>query len=281
MTHYNDLSFTVSIDTKTVKDKTETIIKNKESYNRPEIIKQLYGFIDLTSLNTSDNEAHIKAFIEPVNTFDKADIPNVAGICIYPKFIETVKNNLTAQNVKIVAVGANFPSSQTFLSIKLAEVELMVQKGADEIDVVLSVGELLAGHYDVVLSELRLIKEACGKAHLKVILETGSYADDYNLIYLASWLAMEAGADFIKTSTGKISVSATPEAVFIMATAIKDYHHKTQQKVGLKPAGGIATVDDALLYYAIVDTVLGQNWLSPNLFRIGASRLAKNILNAI
>ena len=281
MTHYNDLSFTVSIDTKTVKDETETIIKNKESYNRPEIIKQLYGFIDLTSLNTSDNEAHIKAFIEPVNTFDKADIPNVAGICIYPKFIETVKNNLTAQNVKIVAVGANFPSSQTFLSIKLAEVELMVQKGADEIDVVLSVGELLAGHYDVVLSELRLIKEACGKAHLKVILETGSYADDYNLIYLASWLAMEAGADFIKTSTGKISVSATPEAVFIMATAIKDYHHKTQQKVGLKPAGGIATVDDALLYYAIVDTVLGQNWLSPNLFRIGASRLAKNILNAI
>jgi deoxyribose-phosphate aldolase len=281
MTHYNDLSFTVSIDTKTVKDKTEAIIQNKESYNRPEIIKQLYGFIDLTSLNTSDNEAHIKAFIEPVNTFDKADIPNVAGICIYPKFIETVKNNLTAQNVKIVAVGANFPSSQTFLSIKLAEVELMVQKGADEIDVVLSVGELLAGHYDVVLSELRLIKEACGKAHLKVILETGSYADDYNLIYLASWLAMEAGADFIKTSTGKISVSATPEAVFIMATAIKDYHHKTQQKVGLKPAGGIATVDDALLYYAIVDTVLGQNWLSPNLFRIGASRLAKNILNAI
>ena len=140
MTHYNDLSFTVSIDTKTVKDETETIIKNKESYNRPEIIKQLYGFIDLTSLNTSDNEAHIKAFIEPVNTFDKADIPNVAGICIYPKFIETVKNNLTAQNVKIVAVGANFPSSQTFLSIKLAEVELMVQKGADEIDVVLSVG---------------------------------------------------------------------------------------------------------------------------------------------
>jgi deoxyribose-phosphate aldolase len=281
MTHYNDLSFTVSIDTKTVKDKTEAIIQNKESYNRPEIIKQLYGFIDLTSLNTSDNEAHIKAFIEPVNTFDKADIPNVAGICIYPKFIETVKNNLTAKNVKIVAVGANFPSSQTFLSIKLAEVELMVQKGADEIDVVLSVGELLAGHYDVVLSELRLIKEACGKAHLKVILETGSYADDYNLIYLASWLAMEAGADFIKTSTGKISVSATPEAVFIMATAIKDYHHKTQQKVGLKPAGGIATVDDALLYYAIVDTVLGQNWLSPNLFRIGASRLAKNILNAI
>ncbi len=246
-----------------------------------EVLKTIYGFIDLTSLNVWDTEDDIrKKLINPVNGFEKTrgDIPNVAGICVYPKFTGLVHKEVTAPSVKTVVVGASFPSSQTFLSVKIAEVELIANKGADEVDTVFPLAEFLSGQYNKVLSEIRILKEVIGKKHLKIILETGAYHDDYRKIYLAAMLAMEGGADFIKTSTGKIPISATPEAVYVMALAIKDFYKRTSKKVGLKPAGGISDSETAIRYYLIVKDVLGDEWLTPELFRIGASSLAGKLL---
>jgi deoxyribose-phosphate aldolase len=245
------------------------LLANKETYRR------IYNFIDLTSLNVTDNRTRIKEFCEGINKFyeQHPEMDNVAGVCVYPNFIETVNETLKDDRVKKVVVSGVFPSAQSFFSVKIAEIELSAQKGADEIDVVISVGEIIDGNYELVLKELQLMKQAAGNSHLKVILETGAYPE-LRMIKIASILSMAAEADFIKTSTGKINVSATPEAAYIMLTAIKEFYDATGKKVGFKPAGGISTPEDALLYYALVKNILGEEWLTPSLFRIGASRLA-------
>ncbi len=267
--------FVPEIDESLMKKEIEKAKAEAASHADKETYRRIYNFIDLTSLNVTDNRTRIKEFCERVNKFYESHpaLDNVAGICVYPNFIETVSETLKDDRVKKVVVSGVFPSAQSFFSVKIAEIELSAQKGADEIDVVINVGELIDGNYELVLKELQLMKQAAGNSHLKVILETGAYPE-LRMIKIASILSMAAEADFIKTSTGKISVSATPEAAYIMLTAIKEFYEATGKKVGFKPAGGISTPEDALLYYTLVKNILGEEWLTPELFRIGASRLA-------
>ena len=243
------------------------------------LLMNILNSIDLTSLNTTDNKSHILHLTGKVNSFSGrfSNIPNVAAICVYPNFVPVVKEKLTVRNVKIASVAGSFPSSQTFRVLKIAECKMAVEAGADEIDIVLPVGIFLGNDFELVADEIRQIKEAVGEKHLKVILESGLLGD-YGQIFKASMIAMDAGADFIKTSTGKTSVSATPEAAFTMCHAIMDFYTETGIKVGFKAAGGIVTTSDALTYYNIVGSCLGEEWLNNKLFRIGASRLANNIL---
>ena len=205
------------------------------------------------------------------------EIPNVAAMCVYPRFVPILKKTLHINKVKIAAVAASFPSSQTFLDIKTAEVKQVIDEGADEVDIVISVGEFLEGNYDFVSDEIYKIKSVAGSAHLKVILETGAI-EDLGLIRKASFLAMDAGADFIKTSTGKLEKGASPEAVWVMCESIKEYFQKTGRAVGIKPAGGISDINTAIIYYLIVNEVLGNDWLKPERFRFGASKLANLLL---
>jgi len=265
-----------------VENRTNEILAGIPKNPEKELLKTLFSLIDLTTLNTDDNAAKAQKFCTNVNSFADTfkEMSNVAAICVYPALVKEIKEHLAVKNVQIAAVGAGFPSSQTFLAVKLAECKLLVEKGADEVDIVISVGRFLAGEYDRVFDEIHLIKQTIGDAHLKVILETGLLKTSEN-IRLASLIAMEAGADFIKTSTGKLSPAATPEAVYVMLNAIKDYHSKTGRKIGIKPAGGIASVNDALTYHALVKEILGDEWISQSLFRLGASRLANNLLSAI
>lgn len=238
--------------------------------------------IDLTSLNTTDSQESIKNWIQKINGI-KVDFPHLpyfAAICVYPNFIEVVRNTMQLEGVKIAATTACFPASQSFLEVKCKETELAVQAGADEVDVVISVGEFRSGNLNFVSNELIALKQAAGKAHFKVILETGALPSVTD-IKEASFLAMEAGADMIKTSTGKIAVSATPEAGLAMAESIKEFHKKTGRVVGLKIAGGVATTEQALVYYNIVKDVLGDAWLTNERFRIGASRLFNDLLSNI
>lgn len=267
---------------KLVNTKVAEVKSKVQDYKRKNILIDILNLIDLTSLNGTDTIGKIKSMTEKVNNFSK-EFPkykNVAAICIYPALVPVVKENLTDKSVKIAAVGAGFPASQTFLSVKAAECDLTVQKGADEIDIVLSLGSFLEKDLEKTAYEVKIIKSAIKEAHLKVILETGELKTIEN-IFLASLLSMEAGADFIKTSTGKTSISATPEAVYTMCSAIKTYYLKTGRKVGIKPSGGMTVAEDALLYYLIVNEVLGEEWLNNKLFRIGASRLANNLLKDI
>ena len=243
------------------------------------LLMNILNSIDLTSLNTTDNKSHILRLTGKVNSFSGrfSNIPNVAAICVYPNFVSVVKEKLTVKNVKIASVAGAFPSSQTFRSIKVAECKMAVEAGADEIDIVMPVGAFLGNDFAMVADEIREIKEAIGEKHLKVIVESGLLGD-YEQIFKASMIAMDAGADFIKTSTGKTTVSATPEAAFVMCRAIMNFYPETGIKVGFKAAGGIVTSADALTYYNIVKSCLGEEWLTNSLFRIGASRLANNIL---
>lgn len=246
-------------------------------------LQQMFSAIDLTTLNTSDSSESVRAFVEKVNTFavDYPTLQNVGGICVYPVFAPVLKQALKVEGVYKAVVAACFPSSQTFTDIKCMEVRKAIEFGANEIDVVISVGEMLEGNYEFVYQEIVQIKEACGdKARLKVILETGTLSDP-QIIWNASILAMEAGADMIKTSTGKNGIGATPEAAFVMCNAIKAFAAKNGRKVGFKPAGGVQTVEDACYYYNIVQRVLGDEWTSVEMFRIGASRLANALLSAI
>lgn len=247
-----------------------------------ETLKKIFNIIDLTSLNTADYDEKISEMVEKVNKFSALfpEMPNVAAICIYPPFVETVKENLNAANVSIAAVSGGFPSSQTFLSVKLAECEIVANKGADELDIVLSLGRFINGNISYCMNEISIIKQAIGEKHLKVILESG-LMETPEQVYQAGMLSLKAGADFIKTSTGKDKKSADPVSVYAMCLAIKDYYEETGKKAGLKPAGGIATPEDAIVYYAIVKAVLGDEWLNNKLFRIGASRLANNLLSKI
>lgn len=265
-----------------VKKEVEKIINKHYAENdNVEVYKKCLNLIDLTTLNGDDTTEKVKTMVEKVNNFSKnySNIPNVAAICVYPALVETVKENLT-QKLGIAAVSAGFPASQTFIEVKIAETALSVQAGASEIDVVISVGKFLEKNYDEVFDELQEIKAACGESHLKVILETGALKTAEN-IKKASVLAMEAGADFIKTSTGKITVSATLEATYVMCKAIKEWYEKTGEKVGYKPAGGISTTEEAVKHYTIIKQILGNDWLNNNSFRFGASRLANNLLSSI
>jgi deoxyribose-phosphate aldolase len=246
------------------------------------LLMSILNMIDLTSLNTTDNKSNIINFTGRVNSFQSrfTNIPNVAAICVYPNFVSVVKEKLSAKNVKIASVAGAFPTSQTFRSIKVAECKMAVDAGADEIDIVIPVGAFLGNDYVMVADEIREIKEAIGNRLLKVIVESGLLGS-YELIFKASMIAMDAGADFIKTSTGKVAISATPEAAYVMCHAISDFYAETGIRVGFKAAGGIATIEDALTYYRIVSHCLGNEWLNNKYFRIGASRLANNILSGI
>ena len=243
------------------------------------LLMNILNVIDLTSLNATDNKSHIIHLTGKVNSFSGrfSNIPNVAAICVYPNFVSVVKEKLTAKSVRIASVAGAFPSSQTFRSIKVAECKMAAEAGADEIDIVMPVGAFMGNDFAIVADEIREIKEAIGEKHLKVIVESGLLGD-YEQIFKASMIAMDAGADFIKTSTGKTPVSATPEAAFVMCQAIMNFYSETGIKVGFKAAGGIVTSAHALIYYHIVNSCLGESWLENTLFRIGASRLANNIL---
>lgn len=250
--------------------------------NNLDVKKFLFNCIDLTTLKTEDSDESVMKFVQRVNQFDEEhpDLKNVAAICVYPNFAEIVKDTLEVEDVKIACVSAGFPSSQTFIEVKVAETALALKDGADEIDIVISVGKFLAGDYETVCDEMEELKATCGEHHLKVILETGSLKTASN-IKKASILAMYSGADFIKTSTGKQQPAATPEAAYVMCQAIKEYYEKTGRKVGFKPAGGINCVNDALVYYSIVKEVLGEEWLDNEFFRLGTSRLANLLLSEI
>lgn len=249
---------------------------------RTRILKDIFSFIDLTSLNTTDSEASIRRFAEKAASFSHSfvDIPNVAALCVFPNFAVTAREALNGCDVRLAVVSASFPTAQTFLEVKMYETELAVKSGADEVDIVIPVGTFLENNYDSVIDELKTLREVAGQAILKVILETGLLKESRH-IYRASVIAMESGADFIKTSTGKSLVSATPEAAWVMCRAIRDYHDETGIMIGFKPAGGIVTPDDAIVYYSIVREILGEKWLAPEYFRIGASRLANNILGEL
>lgn len=258
------------------------IEKYLEENNTKEVKKFLFHCIDLTTLKCTDSEPSVMQFTQRVNDFvDKyPDLDNVAAICVYPNMAEIVNDTLEADNVNIACVSGGFPSSQTFIEVKVAETSLALHAGADEIDIVISVGKFLSGDYEGMCDEIEELKDVCGEKHLKVILETGALATAEN-IKKASILSMYSGADFIKTSTGKEKPAATPEAAYVMCQAIKEYFLETGRKVGFKPAGGINTVEDALTYYTIVKEVLGKEWLNNELFRLGTSRLANLLLSDI
>ncbi len=250
--------------------------------NTPDVKKFLFNCIDLTTLRTEDSDESVMNFTRKVNQFDDEfpDLKNVAAICVYPNFAEIVRDTLEVEDVNIACVSGGFPSSQTFIEVKVAETAMAVMEGADEIDIVISVGKFLAGDYETMCDEIQELKAACKEKHLKVILETGALQTASN-IKKASILSMYAGANFIKTSTGKQQPAATPEAAYVMCQAIKEYHALTGNKIGFKPAGGINTVNDALIYYSIVKEVLGEEWLNNSLFRLGTSRLANLLLSEI
>lgn len=267
-------------DTDITQKVNEIISKKFDQNNTKEVYKRIYSCIDLTSLNATDTREEIWNFTETVNDFEgSSDVDNVAAICVFPNFVETVKEALTA-NVNIAAVAGGFPSSQTFTEVKIAETGLAVASGADEIDIVLNLGYFLEENYEDVCEEIDEIKNACREAKLKVILETGALKSAKNIMK-ASILALYSGADFIKTSTGKVYEGATLEAAYVMCTAIKEYNQKTGNKAGFKASGGISTTEDAVKYYTIVKELLGDEYLNKEYFRIGASKLANNLLESI
>lgn len=263
---------------KAVKNAGEKVGKNRKK----EVLKEIYSCLDLTTLKCTDNAESVLAFTEKVNALDEThpDLKNVAAICVYPNFAGIVSQSLEVEGVEIACVSGGFPSSQTFPEVKIAETALALKEGATEIDIVMSVGKFLSGDYEGVCDEIQELKDLCGDKSLKVILETGALKSAEN-IKKASILSMYSGADFIKTSTGKEAPGATPEAAFVMCKAIKEYYAKSGRKVGFKAAGGITNIEDALLYYNIVEDVLGKEWLNSKLFRIGTSRLAGTLLNEI
>jgi deoxyribose-phosphate aldolase len=265
-----------------VEESINKILKDTSALADKKYYELILSSIDLTILNPTDTKEQAEKLAAKVTGFNKRfpELPNVAAVCTYPNLTLTIRKNLLIPEVSVAAVAGGFPSSMTFFEVKEMETKLAVSKGAEEIDIVLPVGEFLSGNYSEIITELDLLKAACGTSLLKVILETGALKTPEN-IWKASWLAMQAGADFIKTSTGKLEPAATPEAAWIMCTAIKEYFDKTGKRIGFKAAGGITEPNDALRYVAIVKDILGEEWLNKSLFRIGASRLANNVLSTI
>ena len=273
-THLHDDEIMMKVD--------QFIEKHLGENNNIDVKKEIFHCIDLTTLKCTDSEESVMKFTEKVNEFvDKyPDLENVAAICVYPNMAEIVSDSLEADNVKIACVSGGFPSSQTFMEVKIAETAMAIHAGAEEIDIVMPVGKFLCGDYEGMCDEIGELKDVCGEKTLKVILETGALRTASN-IKKAAILAMYAGADFIKTSTGKEAISATPEAALVMCEAIKEYYKETGRKVGFKAAGGIDSVKKALAYYTIVKETLGEEWLNNGLFRIGTSRLTNLLLSDI
>lgn len=276
--------YNLEISDADVQAAVKDLIANKVPENDTvEVKKFLMGSIELTTLSCTDSDTSVMAFTERVNAFDNTypDLPHVATICVYPCFAEVVKDTLEVDGVEIVCVSGSFPSSQTFSEVKVAETALAIKDGATEIDIVMPVGKFLSDDYEGVCEDITELKNVCGKdLPMKVILETGCLKTAQN-IKKASILSMYAGGDYIKTSTGKEKVSATPEAVYVMCQAIKEYYDATGIQIGLKPAGGINTVMDAITYYTIVKEVLGEKWLTNKWFRLGTSRLANIFLSEV
>ena len=274
--------FPCTLTDELVKKNVATILaQHTEENNTRDVWMQCLHQIDLTTLNGEDTTSKVATMAQLVNDFDGhfPGVPNVAAMCVYPALVETAKEVLT-EPIGIAAVAGGFPASQTFIEVKVAEAAMAVAAGATEIDIVISIGKFLESNYQEVFDEISEIKAAIRDAHLKVILETGILQSAEN-IYKASILAMAAGADFIKTSTGKVAINATPETTYIMCNAIKDWYNKTGQKVCYKPAGGISTTIEAVQHYTLVKEILGTNWLNNESFRFGASRLANNLLTSI
>lgn len=247
-----------------------------------DVYKFLFNTIDLTTLRSTDSQSSVARFTEAVNSFDELfpSLPNVAAICVYPNFADVVRSVLEVTPVKIACVSGAFPSSQSFEEVKIAETSLAVANGADEIDIVFNLGYFFDHDYESVCDEISEQKEACRDARLKVILETGALKTARN-IKLASVLSLYSGADFLKTSTGKEYPGASLEAAYVMAQAIKEYYEKTGVRVGFKAAGGVRTTEDAVKYYTVIKEVLGEDWLTNEYFRLGASSLANNLLASI
>ena len=261
------------------------VAKIKMAANRngnADVYKFCYSAIDLTTLSCTDSVESVQAFVrKAVDFYEKyPHIPNVASICVYPPFVETVGLEIDGTPLRITSVAGAFPASQSFVEVKALEVAMAIENGADEIDIVLNPGMMLVGREAEAASEVEVLREEAKDVVLKVIIESGALKSP-ELIRRASLVSMFAGADFIKTSTGKIDVAATPEAAFVMCHAIKDYYDMTGRKVGFKAAGGVKTPEDAALYYTIVEEVLGKEWLTTDLFRIGASSAANNLISAI
>ena len=261
------------------------VAKIKMAANRNgnvEVYKFCYSAIDLTTLSCTDSQESVQTFVrKAVDFYEKfPEIPNVASICVYPSFVETVGLEIDGTPMRITSVAGAFPASQSFIEVKALEVAMAIENGADEIDIVLNPGMMLSNHEAEAISEVELLREEAKDVVLKVIIESGALKTP-ELIRRASLLSMFAGADFIKTSTGKIDIAATPEAAFVMCHAIKDYYELTGRKVGFKAAGGVRTPEDAALYYTIVEEILGEEWLTTDLFRIGASSAANNLLSAV
>lgn len=275
--------YDLNITDEDVKAAVTKIIAEKVSENdNPEVKKFLLGSVELTTLSTADTEEKVLAMVEKVNKFDSEypDLPHVAAVCAYPCFTKLIADSLEVDGVDITNVTGNFPSSQALLEVKTIETALAIKNGATQIDIVMPVGKFLSGDYEGVCDTIGELKQTCGDVPMKVILETGDLRNARD-IKTAAVLAMYAGADYLKTSTGKEKISATPESVYVLCQAIKEYHKKTGIQIGLKPAGGINTVMDAVIYYTIVKEVLGEKWLTNYWFRMGTSRLTNLLLSEI
>lgn len=275
--------YDLNITDEDVKAAVTKIIAEKVSENdNLEVKKFLLGSVELTTLSTADTEEKVLAMVEKVNKFDSEypALPHVAAVCAYPCFTKLIADSLEVDGVDITNVTGNFPSSQALLEVKTIETALAIKNGATQIDIVMPVGKFLSGDYEGVCDTIGELKQTCGDVPMKVILETGDLRNARD-IKTAAVLAMYAGADYLKTSTGKEKISATPESVYVLCQAIKEYHKKTGIQIGLKPAGGINTVMDAVIYYTIVKEVLGEKWLTNYWFRMGTSRLTNLLLSEI
>ena len=268
----------------------EIIAANLENVISPDVLKECFSIMDVTTLHTDDTVASVSRLVDKVNSLAKdfPEYPHPASVCVYPNFASVVAERRADPRVHVTAVSSCFPTAQSFLEVKVRECELAVEAGADEIDIVLALNSFLAGDYDSASREIREMKAAVDRKAaeagrtviLKVILETGLLVTPEKIAE-ASFLAMEAGADFIKTSTGKVSVNATPVSAYVMCECIKAFYEKTGRKVGFKAAGGISNAMDAVCYYSIVSSVLGREWLDSRYFRFGVSRLANALMSAI
>ena len=249
-----------------------------------EVYKFCFGALDLTTLNNNDSVRSVAEFVKKAVDVPTRfpNVPNVSSICVYPSFVDIVGLGVEGTDIAVTSVAGGFPTAQTFLEVKMLEVAMAVENGADEIDVVMNAGEMVEGDFDRLANDLEMLCNEAGKEVIfKVIIESGMLTKPEE-VYRASLLAILSGADFVKTSTGKSAYGATPKSVMVIYNAIKDYYLQTGINVGIKIAGGVRTVDDAVLYYTLVENLLGREWLTPSLFRFGASApLANALLSAI
>ena len=282
---YNKIlsQYNLELDDQQIKRQVEILLKDHlQENNTKDVKKFLLNSVELTTLQTTDSEDSVLKFVEKVNKFDDIypELGHVATVCVYPNFARICHETLESEDIEIACVSGCFPSSQSFIEVKIAETALAIKDGATEIDIVIPVGKFLAGDYEGMCDEIAEIKNVCGDKKLKTILETGCLKTASN-IKKASLLSMYVGADYIKTSTGKLEPAATPEAAFVMCQTIKEYYEKTGIQIGFKPAGGMKTVEDALIYYTIVKEVLGEKWLTNQWLRLGTSSLANKLLSEI